>query len=387
MLNKDLSSLTELIPFNAPAWEHTEIQYTTEAIKSSHRHGAGPFTARAAAKLKAITDAEKILLAHSCTGALEMAMLLMEIKAGDEVILPSYTFSSSANSIVLRGAIPVFADIDARTQCLDPASVASLITDKTRAIMPVHYAGVGCDMSAIMAMAQEFQLFVIEDAAQTIGAKCHDKALGTFGDLGALSFHDSKNISSGEGGALLINNPSMLERAEILWEKGTNRSQFLRGEVDKYTWVDVGSSFLPSEITAAMLLSQLERMEIINQSRLKVWNHYYASFTSLEIEGNCMRPFVPEYCEHNAHIFYLMMNATESRNQLLQHLKARNIAATFHYVPLHDSPAGKKFGRAPQILPNTDRAGQCLIRLPLFPSLSREAQDKVIEAVFDFFAK
>ena len=373
------------IPFNAPSHEQADANYVLQAMDSNHRHGDGAFTKRAVSQLEAITGAHKILLTHSCTGALELAMLLMEISGGDEVILPSFTFSSTANAVVLRGAIPVFADIDPYTQCLDPQSVAKLITSRTRAILPVHYAGISCDMDALCKLAKEHSLTILEDAAQTIGSSLNDKALGMFGALGALSFHDSKNISCGEGGALLINNDLLVKRAEILWEKGTNRSQFIRGDVDKYTWCDVGSSFLPSEVTAAFLTGQLERVEQINNARRNIWDRYYLAFADSEARGKCARPHIPTGCKHNGHIFYLILPNTETRNDFLAHMKANHIVATFHYVPLHDSPAGKRFGRAPLPLPNTDRAGHCLVRLPIFPSMTLEQQDRIIHAAEDFF--
>lgn len=375
------------IPFNAPSHEQADENYLLEALSSNHRHGGGKFTERAVSQLQAITGAHKILLTHSCTGALELAMLLLDIHAGDEVILPSFTFSSTANAVVLRGAIPVFADIEPHTQCIDPNSVAKLITARTRAILPVHYAGMSCEMTSLCDLAKEHSLAIIEDAAQTIGSSLNDKALGTFGVLGALSFHDSKNISCGEGGALLINNELLVKRAEILWEKGTNRSQFLRGDVDKYTWCDVGSSFLPSEVTSAFLTGQLERVEQINIARRYLWDRYYSAFAECEALGRCARPHVPAGCQHNAHIFYLILPNTEMRNDFLAHMKSNHIAATFHYVPLHDSPAGRKFGRAPLPLPNTDRAGHCLVRLPLFPAMTSEQQDRVIRTAEDFFNK
>jgi dTDP-4-amino-4,6-dideoxygalactose transaminase len=373
-----------LIPFNQPSLEKLEIDYVLEALRSQHRHGAGEFTTRAVTKLKAISGANKILLTHSCTGALELALLLMNIGEGDEVILPSFTFSSTANAVVLRGATPVFADIDPYTQCLDPNSVANLISNRTRVILPVHYAGVGCDMESLTLLAREHSLAIIEDAAQAIGASINGKSLGTFGELGAFSFHDSKNLSCGEGGALLINNENLIERAEILWEKGTNRSRFLRGEVDKYTWVDVGSSFLPSEVTAAFLLGQLERVEKINNARCDIWNNYYSGFAEAESLNRCTRPYIPDNCIHNGHIFYLILNDTETRNNLLAYLKAQGIGATFHYVPLHDSPAGKRFGRTPLPLPNTEKAGHCLIRLPIFPEMTSQQQERVIQVTNQF---
>jgi dTDP-4-amino-4,6-dideoxygalactose transaminase len=287
----------------------------------------------------------------------------------------------------LRGAIPVFADICANTQCLDPDKIERLITKRTRAILPVHYAGIGCDMDMICQIAQAHSLSIIEDAAQAIGATYKGMALGLFGQLGALSFHDSKNISSGEGGALLINDEMLTDRAEILWEKGTNRHQFSRGMVDKYTWVDMGSSFLPSEVTAAFLLGQLERTELINNKRIQIWDKYFNGFAEAETRGICDRPYVPESCSQNGHIFYLIMSDVNARNGLLAHLHKHAISATFHYIPLHDSIAGRKFGRAPHPLPNTERAGNCLIRLPLFPDLTNEQQERIIQIANDYILR
>lgn len=383
MRNKN-ASLGDAIPFNLPSYEQTEVNYILEAIQSCHRHGSGDFTARAVAKLKNITGAHKVLLTHSCTGALELATLLLGIGEGDEVIMPSFTFSSTANAVVLRKAVPVFADIDPKTQCLDPTSVSQLITSRTRAILPVHYAGISCNMDTLCTIAKEHGLNILEDAAQTIGSSLNGTALGRFGALGALSFHDSKNISSGEGGAILINNEILVKRAEILWEKGTNRSQFMRGEVDKYTWCDVGSSFLPSEITAAFLLGQLERVARINNARRNIWNQYYISFAESEASGRCVRPYVPPACQHNGHIFYLLLRDLETRNAFLTHMQANKISATFHYVPLHSSPAGKRFGHSPIPLPNSDRAGNCLVRLPLFPTMTSEQQERVIHTALHF---
>ncbi len=381
----NLSERTSKIPYSLPSKDVAEINYVIDAMKSSHRHGAGSYTARAVERLSGMTKADKILLTQSCTAALEFAMMLIEVGAGDEIILPSFTFSSTANAVVLRGATPVFADIDPKTQCLDPLSVEKLINWKTRAIIPVHYAGVACDMDSLSSLARKHSLAVIEDAAQTIGSTLHGRALGTFGELGAFSFHDSKNISCGEGGALLVNDPQYIERAEILWEKGTNRSQFMRGQVDKYTWVDIGSSFLPSEVTAAFLLGQLERVDRINQARCDIWNRYYAAFAQAERDGHCVRPFVPTSCEHNSHIFYLMMPDEASRNGLLDHLHHVGVSATFHYVPLHDSPAGRKYGKSPIELPNTIRAGRCLLRLPIYPDLTLIQQSRIIDEVNNHF--
>ncbi len=375
---------TDFVPFSIPSHGELENAYIQESLSGYHRHGAGRFTNRATILLQEITGARKVLLTQSCTGALEFAMLLAGIREGDEVILPSFTFSSTANAIVLRGATPVFADINSETQCLDPSSVEKIISEKTKAIVPVHYAGIGCDMESLSQIAKEHHLIIIEDAAQAIGAYRDNRHLGSFGALGALSFHDSKNISCGEGGALLINDERLIERAEILWEKGTDRSKFMRGEVDKYTWVDVGSSFLPSEVTAAFLLGQLERFEQINEARRQLWRTYYEGFAEAEALGVCRRPSVPDGCSHNGHIFYLILNSESVRADFLANLKSHGVSATFHYVPLHSSLAGMRYGRADCQLPNTEIAGCSLVRLPLYPDMTQLQQERVIRVANAF---
>lgn len=371
------------VPFSRLHTTGNELTYLQQAIESGQIAGDGAFTKRCQSWLKEHFGSQKVLLTNSCTAALEMAAILADIQPGDEVIMPSYTFVSTANAIVLRGGVPVFVDIRPDTLNLNEAQVEAAITSKTKAICPVHYAGVGCEMDEILAIANRHGLTVIEDAAQGSFAQYKGKPLGTFGNLSAFSFHATKNIVSGEGGALVINDPEMVERAEIIWEKGTNRSQFFRGEVDKYTWVDVGSSFLPSELTAAFLYSQLEQGEAITQRRLAFWNRYHWAFAKLDFEGLVKRPTVPLHCQHNAHIYYLMLDSLETRTQVLKHLKAHGIQATFHYVPLHSSPAGQKFGRAAGDLTVTNDISDRILRLPMSANMTLEEVDQIITLVFE----
>jgi dTDP-4-amino-4,6-dideoxygalactose transaminase len=316
-----------------------------------------------------------------------MAALLADIQPGDEVILPSYTFVSTANAFVLRGATPVFIDVRPDTLNLDERKIEAVITAKTKAIAPVHYAGVSCEMDTIMAIAQEHQLFVIEDAAQAIATRYKDKPVGSLGHLAALSFHETKNVVSGEGGALLINDPKLLERAEIIREKGTNRSQFFRGEVDKYTWVDIGSSFLPSDILAACLWAQFEQADYILRRRFDIWNFYHQAFADLEAKEQAYRPSIPANCQHNAHIYYLMVRDLATRTALLAHLKHKGVRATFHYVPLHSAPAGLKYGRTSGQLEVTDRISDCIVRLPLGAGMSLKEAEYVAAVVQEFMAQ
>ncbi|MBF2027028.1 MAG: dTDP-4-amino-4,6-dideoxygalactose transaminase [Oscillatoriales cyanobacterium C42_A2020_001] len=371
------------VPFSRLHTTGNELTYLQQAIESGQIAGDGSFTKRCQSWLKEHFGSQKVLLTNSCTAALEMAAILADIQPGDEVIMPSYTFVSTANAVVLRGGVPVFVDIRPDTLNLDEAQVEAAITSKTKAICPVHYAGVGSEMDEILAIANRYGLTVIEDAAQGSFARYKDKPLGTFGNLSAFSFHATKNIVSGEGGALVINDPEMVERAEIIWEKGTNRSQFFRGEVDKYTWVDVGSSFLPSELTAAFLYSQLEQGEAITQRRLACWNRYHWAFAKLDFEGLVKRPNVPLHCQHNAHIYYLMLDSLETRTQVLAHLKAHGVQATFHYVPLHSSPAGQKFGRTAGNLAVTNDISDRILRLPMSANMTLDEVDQIITLVFE----
>lgn len=355
-----------MIPFNKPYMTGRELEYIAQAHAAGHLSGDGPFTKRCHAWLEQRTGVNKALLTHSCTAALEMAALLLDLAPGDEVIMPSYTFVSTANAFVLRGAIPVFVDIRADTLNIDERLIEAAITPRTKAICVVHYAGVGCEMDTIMAIAARHDLRVIEDAAQGILSTYKGRPLGGFGQFGALSFHETKNVISGEGGALLINDERLVERAEIVREKGTNRSKFFRGQVDKYTWVDVGSSYLPSEILAAFLAAQLEHADEISRRRLAIWDTYHAAFADLEAQGRLRRPVVPPHCTHNAHMYYLLLSDLASRSAFINRLKQADIGAVFHYIPLHSSPAGQRFARAATPMTVTDCANERLVRLPLW---------------------
>jgi dTDP-4-amino-4,6-dideoxygalactose transaminase len=368
------------IPYSRAFCTDAEVGYVLESLATGHRHGDGPFTRRCHAWLEARTGCAATLLTTSCTTALEMAAVLAGVAPGDEVIMPSYTFVSTANAFVLRGATPVFVDIDAATQNLDPARIEAAITPRTKAIVPVHYAGVGCDMDALCGIARRHRLLVIEDAAQALLSTYKRRPLGSIGQFGAISFHDTKNTSCGEGGALLINDPRFVERARIIWEKGTNRQQMLRGEVAKYSWMDIGSSYLPSDVTAAFLLAQLEAADATVVSRRSVWRTYHSAFADAEQRGWVRRPFVPAECEHNGHIYYLILPSAERRSLFIERMKQRRIATPFHFVPLHGSPAGRRFGRAVGSLRATATAGSRLVRLPLWRDMPAETVSAVIEA-------
>jgi dTDP-4-amino-4,6-dideoxygalactose transaminase len=359
-----------------------ELTYIREAMATHHLSGNGLFTQRCQAWLEERTGSRKALLTHSCTAALELAALLAGIEAGDEVIMPSYTFVSTANAFVLRGAVPVFVDVHGDTLNLDERRIEAAITPRTRAIVAVHYAGVCCEMDTLLDLARRHDLLVIGDAAQALLSTYKGRPAGGLGHLAALSFHETKNVTAGEGGALLINDERWLERAEILWEKGTNRSQFFRGQVDKYSWVDIGSSFLPSEINAAFLWAQLEEAEAITRERLRIWNRYHAGFADLEESGSATRPTIPAECRHNGHLYYLIVRDLATRTQLLARLSEQGIQALFHYVPLHDAPAGRRYGRAQGDLPCTRMAGDRLLRLPLWPGMDDATLDQVIGAVY-----
>ena len=375
------------IPFNKVLTSNLELEYIREAITSGRTSGDGQFTKLCKTWLEQQTGCESALVTHSCTAALEMAAILADIQPGDEVIMPSYTFVSTANAFVLRGAVPVFIDIRPDTFNLDESKIAAAITAKTKAIAPVHYAGVSCEMDAIKAIADDHNLLIIEDAAQAICTQYKGRPVGSIGHMAALSFHETKNIVSGEGGALLINDPQLLERAEIIREKGTNRSQFFRGEVDKYTWVDVGSSYLPSDIIAAFLWAQLEQSDYILQRRIEIWNYYHEKFIELEALGLVRRPRIPEHCQHNGHIYSLLVKDLETRTALMADLKSKGIQSTFHYVPLHSSPAGLKYGRTVDRLDVTDRVSECLIRLPLGSGMTHLEADYVSHAVVEFMTQ
>lgn len=374
-------SLMKQVPFNWPYMTGKELYYIAEAHFNGKLAGDGPFTKKCHQWLEMHTLTKKALLTHSCTAALEMAALLLNIKPGDEIIMPSYTFVSTANAFVLRGGIPVFVDIRSDTLNIDETKIEEAITPRTRAIVPVHYAGVGCEMDAIMDIAGRHGLFVIEDAAQGVMAKYKGKSLGSIGDLGAYSFHETKNVISGEGGALLINNPTFAERAEIIREKGTDRSRFLRGAVDKYTWQDVGSSYLPGELTAAFLWAQLEEADSITKKRIYIWDRYHAAFEVSEKKGLLRRPRIPFGVEHNAHMYYLLLPSAQKRNEVLEALRQHRVNAIFHYIPLHSAPAGRKFGRVMGDLHVTDAVSSQILRLPLWVGINDDQMEHVIQAV------
>lgn len=369
------------VSFNRPFATGREHRYIEEAIDGLRLSGNGRFTRLCQSWLEERTGSEKALLTHSCTAALEMAAILADIGPGDEVILPSYTFVSTANAFVLRGGVPVFVDVRPDTLNLDETKIEAAVTSRTRAIVPVHYAGVGCDMDAIGDIARRHGLLVIEDAAQGLMSTFRGRPLGGIGHMAALSFHETKNLICGEGGALLVNDPRFVERAEIVWEKGTDRSRFFRGEVDKYSWVDVGSSFLPSEIEAAFLWAQLEEADAITRARRDLWDAYHEAFASLEAEGRVRRPVIPPEHRHNAHLYYLLTENLEARTRLIAGLKERGIQALFHYVPLHSSPAGRRYGRTAGDLPNTDAAADRLVRLPLWTGMDGGTVERIAEAV------
>jgi dTDP-4-amino-4,6-dideoxygalactose transaminase len=367
------------IPFNLPYSSGEELELLFQCISNKKLSGDGPFTKQCHQYLKNALQCQQALLTHSCTAALEMSALLIDIKNGDEVIMPSYTFVSTANAFVLRGARPIFIDINPDTLNINEQLIAEAITHKTKAIVPVHYAGVACEMLAINQLAKTNHLYVIEDAAQAVGSFYHKKPLGTFGDLAAFSFHETKNIISGEGGALIINNPIFSQRAEIIREKGTNRSQFLRGEIDKYTWHDIGSSYLPSELIAAFLLPQLQNSYAYTNIRKKLWNYYYQLFENLEKLGKLKRPKIPQNAEHNAHIFYLILSDDISREKVLTDLREKGIQATAHYEPLHSSPAGLRYGRTSGNMNYTNKISKQIIRLPLWIGLTATQQEYIAE--------
>ncbi|MBN2935354.1 dTDP-4-amino-4,6-dideoxygalactose transaminase [Mogibacterium sp.] len=376
-----------MIRFNVPPYVGKETEYMKEAIDSHKICGDGEFTKRCNAWIEEHTGTAKALLTTSGTQALEMAALLSDIQPGDEVILPSYTFVSTANAFVLRGAKLVFVDIRPDTMNIDEKLIEDAITDKTRAIVPVHYAGVGCEMDTIMDIAKRHNLVVVEDAAQGVNAFYKGRALGSIGDYGCFSFHETKNYSMGEGGAILINRPEQIEDAEIIREKGTDRSRFFRGQVDKYTWVNIGSSFLPSDINAAYLMAQLEMANEINENRLQSWARYNEGLQDLAQEGVIELPYIPEECAHNAHMFYIKTKDMEERKALISYLKERDIAAVFHYVPLHSAPAGLRFGRFHGADRYTTKESERLLRLPMYYNLSESDQQKVIDAVHGFYHK
>ncbi len=369
------------VPFNWPYMTGKELYFIAEAHFNGRLAGDGPFTERCHKWIEAKTGCARALLTHSCTAALEMAALLLEIEAGDEVIMPSYTFVSTANAFVLRGAKPVFVDVREDTLNIDEGLIEAAISPRTRAIVPVHYAGVGCEMDTIMQIAGAYGLKVVEDAAQGVMATYRGRTLGSIGHLGAYSFHETKNVISGEGGALIVNTPDLIGMAEIYREKGTDRSRFFRGEVDKYTWQAVGSSYLPGELVAAFLFAQLEEADRITVARLEAWNRYHELLEPFESAGYLRRPIVPVECEHNAHMYYILLPPEIDRQMVLSEMKCHGISAIFHYVPLHRSPAGLRYCRTSGELPVTDSVSQRLIRLPLWMGISYEQQVRVVKTL------
>ena len=373
------------IDFNRPPFVGKETEHIRQAVEQNRMIcGDGPFTKKCSSWIKERFHTKEVLLTTSCTHALEMAAYLADIQPGDEVIMPSYTFVSTADAFVLRGARCVFVDIRPDTMNIDETKIEAAITDKTKAIVPVHYAGVACAMDEIMAIARKYNLKVIEDAAQGVNAYYNGKALGTIGDFGCYSFHETKNYSMGEGGAILFQDEKYLESAEILREKGTNRSKFFRGQVDKYTWVGYGSSYLPSDMNAAYLWAQLEEVDKINEKRLAIWNFYHENLASLAQEGLIEQPYVPEYATHNAHMYYIKVKDLETRTRLLGYLKEQGILSVFHYVPLHSSKAGKMFGRFHGEDIYTTKESERLLRLPMYYSLSLDEAAQVVEALKHF---
>lgn len=374
-----------MINFNEPPYVGKETEYIVQAVNSKKICGDGLFTKKCSEWLENSTGTKKALLTTSCTHATEMAAILADVKPGDEVIMPSYTFVSTADAFVMRGATPVFVDIRPDTMNIDENLIENAITEKTKAIVPVHYAGVGCEMDTIMKIANENNLLVIEDAAQGIMSTYKGKPLGTFGEYGCFSFHETKNYSMGEGGALLIRDAENIELAEIIREKGTNRSKFFRGQIDKYTWVEAGSSYLPSDINAAYLWAQLEKAEEINNNRLATWTMYNDGLKDLQDKGKINLPVIPSECVHNAHMFYIKASSLDERTKLIDFLKENGIWAVFHYVPLHSSPAGKKYGRFVGEDLYTTSESDKLVRLPLFYSISKNDVDYIIDKIHEFY--
>jgi dTDP-4-amino-4,6-dideoxygalactose transaminase len=372
------------IPFNKPQFVGNELDYIAEAMRLGKVSGDGEFTKRCHTALEALTGCKKALLTTSCTHALEMAALLLDLRAGDEVIVPSFTFVSTVNAFVLRGARPIFVDIRPDTLNLDERLLEAAITEKTKAIVPVHYAGIACEMDAILEIATKYGINIVEDNAHGLFAKYKGKQLGSFGCMSTQSFHETKNIHCGEGGALLINDAALIDRAEIIREKGTNRSRFFRGQVDKYTWVDLGSSYLPSDMLAAFLLAQLEQHQIIQGARQKIWQRYQRELTDWSHSVGAKMPHIPDYCQQPFHMFYLLMPSLAMRQRLISHLSANGILAVYHYIPLHSSEMGAKYGATAEQCPVTNHISETLVRLPLYHGLSDEEQASIIECIKSF---
>jgi dTDP-4-amino-4,6-dideoxygalactose transaminase len=375
------------IPFNKPYIIGKELYYIAETVLNGHTSGDGEYTKKCHKLLEKKFKAKKVLLTHSCTAALEVAALLCDILPGDEIILPSFTFVSTANAFYLRNAKLVFVDINPDTLNIDVQQIKSAISSRTKAIVPVHYGGVGCEMDEIAKLSKNNSIYIIEDAAQGVNSKYKGEYLGTIGDFGAYSFHETKNIISGEGGALIINNEKFIERAEIIREKGTNRSKFYRGEVDKYTWVDIGSSFLPSDIIAAFLYAQIENIDIITNKRIEIFNFYYEALLPLADQGKIKLPHIVKNGVSNCHIFYILLKDEKERDSLMEFLKERSIFAVFHYLPLHLSHVGQTLGYSEGQLPITEKVSQTLLRLPFFFEITKKQQNSVVNAIFEFFKK
>ena len=374
-----------MISFNKPPYVGEEIKYIEEAVKAQKICGDGQFTKKCNKWFEDKTGAAKVLLTTSCTHATELAALLLDIQPGDEVIMSAYTFVSTADAFVLRGATAVFVDINPKTMNIDENLIEDAITEKTKAIVPVHYAGVSCEMDKIMEIAKKHNLYVVEDAAQGVMSTYKGKALGTIGDYGCYSFHETKNYSMGEGGSLLIRDGKNAELAEIIREKGTNRSKFFRGQIDKYTWVEAGSSYLPSDMNAAYLWAQLQKADEINENRLKSWNRYYEGLKDLKEAGKIELPYIPEYCEHNAHMFYIKAKDLEERSALISYLKENGVTAVFHYIPLHTAPAGKEYGRFHGEDKYTTKESERIIRLPMYYELDEQDAKKVMDLIHTFY--
>lgn len=374
-----------IVPFNKPACTGKELSFIEDAINHCNLSGDGPYTQKCNALLEGITSSNKALLTTSCTHALEIAAILADIVPGDEIIMPSFTFVSTANSFVLRGATIRFVDVEPATMNMDIDQIEQAITIRTRAIVPIHYGGVACDMDRIVDLARYHGLMVITDAAQGLMAMYKGRALGSIGDIAAFSFHETKNLHCGEGGALMINNVSYLDRAEVIREKGTNRKRYLMGQVDKYTWVDLGSSYLPSELNAAYLYGQLLDRQAITKIRVALWNRYYQSLVVLESRGRITLPFVPDYATHNGHLFYIKVRDIQERSSLIAYAKERGVSLAFHYVPLHSSLAGQKFGSFVGSDNFTTRDSERLLRLPLYYSMTDEEQDQVLDVIYRYF--
>lgn len=376
-----------MIGFNVPAYTGKELEYAKQAINNQHICGDGEFTLKCNRWMEQQYQVQKVMLTTSCTHALEMAVLLCGIRPGDEIIMPSYTFSSTAAAAAMYGAKLVFVDINPKTMNIDETLIEDAITPKTKAIMPVHYAGVACEMDTILGIAKRHQLKVIEDAAQGVQAFYKEQAIGTIGDFGCYSFHETKNYTMGEGGALLIRDSAYNEKAEILREKGTNRSKFFRGQIDKYTWVDAGSSYLPSDINAAYLWAQLELAQQINQNRLKTYDYYEENLKDLAEDGKLEQPFVPDYAKHNAHMYYIKLEDLKKRTEFIQFLKEQGIQTVFHYIPLHSAPAGKKFGRFHGNDVYTTKESERLVRLPMYYNMESKDKEYIVEKIHEFFKK